>query len=119
MVSKNKMPSRLSSQAVFSRLRASEQKWITPAFVVHILQDEKIFDPVMAITVSRKASQKAVDRVRMRRRLRALAHDILPLHAKRGAIIGLTARQEALSRNFEALKKDLLWALRKLDMIVE
>ena len=65
------------------------------------------------LTATRKIGG-AVIRNRARRRLRALAHEILPKLGRQGMDYVLIARLESNNRNFADLRQDLSYALRKL-----
>ena len=56
----------------------------------------------------------AVERNRARRRLRAIAEEILPYSASTGYDIVLIGRKETLRRNYLALREDLKTGLEKL-----
>ncbi len=88
-----------------------------PAFVllVHPRHDD---DPAMGIgtTVTKKVGN-AVVRNRIKRRFRALARDVLPAAGVSGADHVLIGRREALTRDFAALRGDLVRALGKLERV--
>lgn len=65
------------------------------------------------LTATRKVGG-AVIRNRARRRLRALAHEILPKLGRLGMDYVLIARLESNERNFADLRQDLSYALREL-----
>ncbi len=65
-------------------------------------------------TVSRKVGN-AVCRNRAKRRLRAVAAQIMPTHARDGTDYVIIGRATTLTRPFGRLVGDLIAALRKLD----
>ncbi len=68
----------------------------------------------VGFTCSKKVGN-AVARNRAKRRLRAVAHEVLPLSGRDGWDYVLIGRKDATAeRPFEALKGDLLYALKKL-----
>lgn len=69
----------------------------------------------VGITVSRKVGN-AVARNRARRRLRALAAETLPRHAKAGHDYVLIGRKGTLARPYDRLRDDLATALAKLGL---
>ena len=69
----------------------------------------------VGITVSRKVGN-AVARNRARRRLRALAAETLPQHAKAGHDYVLIGRKGTLARPYDRLRDDLATALAKLGL---
>ncbi len=93
---------------------ARARKAAMPAFVLQARQREA--DDVIRIgyTASKKVGN-AVSRNRAKRRLRALARDILPNAGVPGWDYVLVARAGAtVSHPFDAMKKDLLRALAKV-----
>lgn len=107
----------LRRRAEFLAVAAQGKKWITPAFIVQVVPSLQSTNSVIrfGLTASRKIGG-AVIRNRARRRLRALACDVLPSAAKPGYDFVIIARTPALTRDYQDLKKDLLWALRRLDV---
>lgn len=85
-------------------------------------QDEDSQTPVDAIrvgfTVTRKVGN-AVVRNRIRRRLKAVAREVLTKHAKPGNDYVLIGRTAAQLRPFPELLSDLAQALRKTDAWIE
>jgi ribonuclease P protein component len=71
----------------------------------------------VGFTTSKKVGN-AVVRNRVRRRLRALADQIIPGNTKPGVDIVLIGRASTAKRSFEALERDLKKCLRKLDALV-
>lgn len=69
----------------------------------------------VGFTVSRKVGN-AVIRNRVRRRLRAVAAEMLPDHAEPGHDYVLIGRAGALKRPYDALRGDLEVSLRKLGL---
>lgn len=65
------------------------------------------------LTASRKVGN-AVLRNRARRRLRALAHEILLAHAPCDRAYVLIARPATIARSYDELRQDLLTALQKM-----
>lgn len=98
-------------------LRAARgRRWVTPGFILQAIDRPDQPGAVrFGLTVSRKVGN-AVVRNRVRRRLRALAAGLLPQHAAPGHDLVLIGRQAARTRPFGLMEKDLLWALKKLDL---
>lgn len=70
----------------------------------------------VGFTTSKKVGN-AVIRNRVRRRLRALADRIIPQNSKPGVDIVLIGRASTAKRSFDALERDLMKCLRKLDAV--
>ena len=85
-----------------------------PGFVV-LLRPRDDGDPAMRVgfTVTKKIGN-AVIRNRMKRRLRALARELLPTAGEPGADHVLIGRQGGIERDFATLRAELGKALAKL-----
>src|SRR5207253_10648441 len=85
-----------------------------PGFVL-LVRPRDDGSPAMRVgyTVTKKIGN-AVVRNRMKRRFRALAHDVLPASGVAGADHVLIGRADALTRDFAQLKADLAKALAKV-----
>jgi ribonuclease P protein component len=87
----------------------------TPAMMVQG-RDRRDDDPSIRVgfTCSKKVGN-AVARNRAKRRLRAVARDVLHAHGQPGWDYVLIGRaRETAARPYEALRNDLVYALRKL-----
>ena len=109
---KTKKPDRLKKRSDFLRAQASGIKWITKGFVLQAATNET---PALraGFTVTKRTCRSAVTRNRIKRRLRALARDILPVAARPGYDYVLIGRAGMEERSFDALCRDLVWALEK------
>lgn len=85
-----------------------------PAFVLLVRRrDDGDASMRIGYTVTKKIGN-AVVRNRIKRRFRALAHDVLPASGVAGADHVLIGRADALTRDFAQLKADLAKALAKV-----
>ncbi len=67
----------------------------------------------VGFTVSRKVGN-AVQRNRVRRRLREIVRQVIPAQARPDLDYVLVGRQAALKRDFDDLRQDLVAALKRL-----
>ena len=113
------MLERLRTRRQFLRVAANRRKWAAPGMVLQVApqppDDRSRSDgPRYGLTVSRRVGN-AVVRNRVRRRLRAIAEEVLPQLAAPGNDYVLIGRQGSIERGFDALRKDLEGGLKKLD----
>lgn len=106
------MLDRLQKRSDFLRLGTGADKWVSKGFTF-LASPNGLDKARFGITVTKRLEKSSVRRNRMKRRLRAIAADILPLHAKKGTDYILIARAEAATRIYSQMQKDLLWCLEK------
>lgn len=117
---------RLTERAQFLAVAKHGRKTAQPGLVLQALKRTELDMPAGAegcrlaeigvgFTASRKVG-KAVVRNRARRRLRALAAEVLPRHAQAGYDLVLIARQATASRPYADLRADLERGLRRLGL---
>jgi ribonuclease P protein component len=108
---------RLPQRADFLRLQAAGRKQVTPGFILQIGDRPSTSgarpDPRVGFTVTKRVGN-AVIRNRVRRRLRALAREVLRPRARTDLDYVLIGRQEALHRDYAKMADDLRRALRRL-----
>jgi len=99
---------RLTKRAEFLRAARGVRR-VTPGLTLEICHSEH--QTIRAgFTATRKIGG-AVVRNRAKRRLRAVAAEVLPLSGLAGTDYVLVARQDTVTRPFESLKADLAQAL--------
>src|SRR5688572_11858500 len=126
------MIGRLKRRAEFLQVAAANRKWVAPGLILQVRrQPEPHASPTEAaaapaapddaraavrvgFTASRKVGN-AVKRNRARRRLRAVAEQVLP-HAAPGNDFVLIARAATIDRDFDALRNDLVAGLKRLKL---
>ncbi len=101
-------------------MRAREQgrKWVSQSLILQVVENTGE-QARFGLTVTKKVSSSAVVRNRIRRRLRALAAHVLAERAQGGVDYVLIGRVETETRDFAVLEKDLLWCLKRLDLLKE
>ena len=122
------MIGRLKRRAEFLQVAAANRKWVAPGLILQVRrQPEPHASPTEAaapaataeairvgFTASRKVGN-AVARNRARRRLRAVAREVLG-HAEPGNDFVLIARPATVERDYQALVGDLVAGLKRLKL---
>ncbi len=110
---------RLKGRSDFLRVQNSGKKWISRHFVLQM--DDGISDKNRCgFTVTKRLDKSAVKRNRMKRRLRAASYDVMAADFKLRDLMGgindfvLIARKGLIDADYNDLKKDLRWCLKKL-----
>lgn len=115
--------SRLGPQAAFDVLRKSKAKrWTAEGLVLQALPRFETKIPKeepygLCISCSKKTAKRAHDRNRIKRRLKAIACEILPRQAQDKMDYMISGRYATADRDFDLLKKDLIWCLKKLELL--
>lgn len=104
---------RLQKRSDFLRLGDGAVKWVSKGFIL-LAKENGLENARIGITATKKLEKTAVGRNRIKRRLRALAADVLPHHARAGTDYIMIARSEAATRDYKDLQRDLKWCLEKL-----
>jgi ribonuclease P protein component len=106
---------RLPNRQDFLRVQAG-RRCAMPGFVLQAAPAPADIDrPAVRVgfTVSRKVGN-AVQRNRVRRRLREIVRQVIPAQARPDLDYVLVGRQAALKRDFDDLRQDLVAALKRL-----
>lgn len=104
---------RLKKRSDFLCVQKTGQKWVAKGMVLEVVsnQDLKVR---YGLTVSKKVSKLAVTRNRVKRRLKAVACDVLPEYQNQNIDIVLIGRIGTETRDYLDLQNDLRWCLGKL-----
>ncbi len=111
---------RLFDRKDFLRIQAARRKHVAPGLIMQASanpQPEAAGGHAAGRRVGFTASKKvgnAVTRNRAKRRLRALAREVMADHAAGGQDYVLIARAETVTRSYALLKDDVVAALRRL-----
>lgn len=103
---------RLKNRADFLKIQSKGQKWVSHGLIVQIKPND-LGQRRVGFTVSKKVSNSAVKRNRIKRRLRAVAADILPTYSQDSCDYILVGRPLTATRPYETLQNDLKWCLDK------
>lgn len=103
----------LRKRSDFLRLNGG-RRWAAPGLVLQMKPTPEGGAAIrFGMTVTKKIGN-AVTRNRVRRRFRALAHELLPLAGRAGHDYVLIARAGCLTRSYADLRKDLEVALSRV-----
>lgn len=105
---------RLRRRADYLRVQAADRRAAMPGLLLQAAPGQEGCCRV-GFTASRKVGN-AVTRNRARRRLKALAREVLAYHAAAGHDFVLIARQATPQRDYAALRRDLEAALKRLKL---
>lgn len=106
-------PARLKRRTEFLRV-AGGAKCVAPGLLLQArARPDGVAATRLGFTVSKRVGN-AVERNRVRRRLKALAARLFPLHALPGHDYVLVGRRAALTRTHAALGADMERALRRI-----
>ena len=119
------MIGRLKRRAEFLQVAAANRKWVAPGLILQVRRQpspESSSDNAaeaasvrVGFTASRKVGN-SVKRNRARRRLRAVASEVLEHHAEPGMDFVLIARPATVERDYQALVGDLVAGLKRLKL---
>ena len=117
----------LPRRADFLRVAGSGAKWATAGLIVQACRRAEAGEPPGAnvsaapsIRVGFTASKKvggAVQRNRARRRMKELAREVVLAEAAPGYDYVLIARPETVARDYDDLRRDLRFALKRLRLL--
>ena len=93
--------------------REKNSKWVAKGLIIETAPNDNL-GVRYGLTVSKKVSKLAVTRNRVKRRLKAVACEILPNYKGQNFDIVLIGRHASEERDYADLKKDLIWCLGKL-----
>ncbi len=107
--------SRLKRRPEFLRVARSGLKAAAPGLILQARRDTRAKGIGVGFTATRRVGG-AVQRNRAKRRLRAAAAVVLPSGAAHGCDYVLIARRATLDRPYATLVRDLVGALKRLDL---
>lgn len=103
----------LTARSHFLEVQNSGKKWVSHGLILQV-RDNQDQGKRMGFTVSKRVDKSAVVRNRIKRRLRAVAADVLSGYAQSNVDYVLVGRKLTETRPYEELCSDLKWCLRKM-----
>ena len=107
---------RLINREDFVKMNKKAVRWVSHGLILQALPNENLGQRA-GFTVTKKTEKSAVKRNRIKRRLRNAAAEIFPTHAKDNYDFVLIGREITRTRDYETLKKDLIWCLKKMELL--
>jgi len=108
---------RLKKRSDFLYVQKNARKWVPKGFIIQVAAPKSQGNNVRyGLTVTKRVSKSAVVRNRIKRRLKAVACDVLPNYSENSLDIVLIGRPITLERDYEELKNDLVWSLKRLEI---
>ena len=103
----------MKKRSDFVSMNSHAKKWVSHGLILQVKEND-LKQRRVGYTVTKKTEKSAVKRNRIKRRLRAVAADILPINAKDSCDYVLIGRSASATRSYETLKGDLKWCLGKM-----
>jgi ribonuclease P protein component len=111
----NKKFSIIKKRKDFIDISESDLKWVCPAFIMQIKKRGDDQNRI-GFTVSKKVSNKAVVRNRIKRRFRAIAKEYLDESLKNGLDIVLIGRKTSIDMSYDDMVKNIENCIKRLDL---
>lgn len=109
---------RLKKRSDFLCVQKTGKKWISKGMILELAPNDDL-GVRYGLTVSKKVDKLAVGRNRIKRRLKAVACDVLPEYVHHNIDIVLIGRQTTEKRSYKELQADLRWCLQRLEVMNE
>lgn len=115
-IDRTQKPDRLKKRSDFLYSQKHGRKWTAKGLTLIVSENKELEGQRFGVVVTKRLRKKAVDRNRVKRRLRAVATEILPAHAPYSMDYVLIGRDDTQTRMYADLKNDLIWCLKKLKL---
>ncbi len=102
----------ITDRRSFVNIQSNGKKWVSHGLILCI-KDNDLGHKRIGYTVSKRVDKSAVKRNRIKRRLRAVAADVLSHFAKDNVDYVILGRKETAARPYSVLINDLKWCLKK------
>ena len=106
---------RLKKRSDFLYVQNQGQKWVSTGMIIRLAENDGLGFRY-GLTVTKRVSKSAVVRNRIKRRLRAVACDVLSDYHEQNIDVVIIGRLTTLARPYEDLQNDLRWCLKKLGL---
>jgi len=110
--------SSIKDRETFLAIQKCGKKWVSKTVIVQTAENDLGISR-LGFTVTKRISKSAVVRNRIKRRLRAVAADVVGARGQNGIDYILVGRNETETVSFEQLSRDLKWCLKRLELIEE
>lgn len=107
----------IKNRSDFLSIQSKGKKWVSHGLILQTAPND-LEQKRIGYTVSKRVDKSAVKRNRIKRRLRAVAAEILPEFAIGNQDYILVGRPATATRPYDALVKDLRWCLKKMQLEV-
>lgn len=105
----------LTARSDFLIVQNKGKRWVSKGLAIHVRKND--LDHIrVGYTITKKVFKSAVKRNRVKRRLRAVAAQVLSKDGQVGYDYILVGRNDTLTKPFDVLVSDFKWCLKKLDM---
>ncbi len=102
----------LTARSDFLKVQSKGKRWVSHGLILQIYKNDLDIIRV-GYTVSKKVDKSAVKRNRIKRRLRAVAAQILSKNVEKGHDYILVGKKMTARRGYNELINDLIWCLKK------
>lgn len=102
----------LADRRDFLDIQSNGKKWVAGGLILQVKENNLGLKRI-GFTVSKRVDKSAVKRNRIKRRLRAVAADVISAHAKGGCDYILVGKRSTPDRSYATLVNDLKWCLKK------
>ncbi len=106
----------IKKRSEFVAMNQKARKWVSHGLVIQVMQNG-LDEMRVGYTVTKKTEKSAVKRNRIKRRLRAVAADVLSIYGQDGYDYVLIGRNQTAIRPYDQLVADLKWCLGKMKML--
>ena len=102
----------LTDRSSFLDIQSTGKKWVSRSLILCV-KDNDLDTKRVGFTVSKQIDKSAVNRNRIKRRLRAVAADVLSQYAKESTDYVILGRKETAVCSYNTMIDDLKWCLKR------